>query len=371
MRLEKRTYIYFLYTIYLMMLLTTVTHSQVPKRYRLIDLGTFGAESSATGINNKGHVVGASRVTGASNWHAFIWRDSVMTDLGTLTTGISAAKAINDSDEVTGNSDVNPQPDDEGGFEYDRGAFFWKDGSMIDIGHLGGHGSYGNAINNSGVVVGASLRMDSLVIKAYSWNGSIQDLGIDDNFRSEAWGINNSGKIIGWKDIPGGASEGWLFDAGLTTNLGQGVIPYDINDQGEIVGWYHPSVGGGTHAFLWKEGNLIDLSLLANQNLSAANSINSSGEIVGVPAFIYKEGEVKNLNSLIEPGTGWILSTATCINDFGMIVGSGLLNGQQRAFLLIPELKITKPKQYFMDRRRKRYNKMERRQEGSIFANRL
>src|SRR5258708_20663940 len=45
----------------------------------MLDLGTLGsAPSAASGINNRGDVVGVS------NNHAFLWRHGRMTDLGTL-----------------------------------------------------------------------------------------------------------------------------------------------------------------------------------------------------------------------------------------------------------------------------------------------
>ncbi len=45
---------------------------------------------------------------------------------------------------------------------------------------------------------------------------------------------------------------------------------------------------------------------------------------------------MQDLNSLIPAGSGWALSVARDINDAGQIVGEGVINGQQRAFLLTP-----------------------------------
>src|SRR5690606_15993157 len=45
-----------------------------------------------------------------------------------------------------------------------------------------------------------------------------------------------------------------------------------------------------------------------------------------------------DLNLAIDPGSGWILQTAAAINDDGLIVGTGTLNGVSRAFLLRPGL---------------------------------
>ena len=43
-----------------------------------------------------------------------------------------------------------------------------------------------------------------------------------------------------------------------------------------------------------------------------------------------------NLNSLIDPGSGWGLYSAQAINDNGQIVGYGNFAGQTQAFLLTP-----------------------------------
>jgi hypothetical protein len=67
------------------------------------------------------------------------------------------------------------------------------------------------------------------------------------------------------------------------------------------------------------------------------NAINSFDQIVGVNGprqpFIYKAGTSTLLSTLIDPGTGWVLSDVRGINDKGQIVGSGSINGQSHAFL--------------------------------------
>src|ERR1035441_101578 len=54
-------------------------------RYSVKTLGTLGGTSSdATGINNKGWVTGYASLTGDTVVHASLWRNGVITDLGTL-----------------------------------------------------------------------------------------------------------------------------------------------------------------------------------------------------------------------------------------------------------------------------------------------
>ena len=80
-----------------------------------------------------------------------------------------------------------------------------------------------------------------------------------------------------------------------------------------------------------------------------AQDVNNQGDAVGSSwidgmgnsrAVIWKGGgPVANLNDLIDPTSGWLLTSTTGINDAGQIVGVGQQNGQSRAFLLtsIPE----------------------------------
>lgn len=62
-------------------------------------------------------------------------------------------------------------------------------------------------------------------------------------------------------------------------------------------------------------------------------------------AFLFSNGAMTDLNSLIDPASGWGLTSAFDINDAGQIVGSGTMAGQDYAFLLTP---IPEPETYAM-----------------------
>ena len=82
-----------------------------------------------------GQVVGLATIGATGVWHAFLWADGVMTDLGTLGGLRSAAYAINDAGQVVGHANTADGADH---------AFLWQDGRMTDLGTLGGRTSAGD-----------------------------------------------------------------------------------------------------------------------------------------------------------------------------------------------------------------------------------
>jgi probable HAF family extracellular repeat protein len=66
-----------------------------------------GAAAAGSGgaINNRGQVIGTSNLAGNQTHHAFLWEGS-LTDLGTLGGDNSEAYWINDAGEIVGRADV-------------------------------------------------------------------------------------------------------------------------------------------------------------------------------------------------------------------------------------------------------------------------
>jgi probable HAF family extracellular repeat protein len=87
-----------------------------------------------------------------------------------------------------------------------------------------------------------------------------------------------------------------------------------------------------------------DLGTLGGSQ-SQAYGINDADKVVGHSftsgdvsqhAFLYSDGVMKDLNSLIPADSGWDFRVATAINDNGHIAGYGFKDGQVHAFLLTP-----------------------------------
>ncbi len=114
-----------------------------------------------------------------------------------------------------------------------------------------------------------------------------------------------------------------------------------INDLGQAVG-SSETASGDTHAFRTAPNSPInpstdDLGTLGGRR-SVANGINNFGQVVGsssiattangdTHAFLYDEGQMLDLNNLIPTGSNFVLRTANAINNKGQIVGSGSING--------------------------------------------
>jgi len=122
--------------------------AQSPPQYTVVDLGTLGGDFVyAQGINNSGQVTGSSSLAGGFNpYYAFLYSNGSMQDLGTLG-GQSFGYGINNSGQVAGTYFV-------AGTDNQYRAFLYSNGSMQDLGTLGGLKSGAAGINNFGQVTG-------------------------------------------------------------------------------------------------------------------------------------------------------------------------------------------------------------------------
>ena len=123
---------------------------------------------------------------------------------------------------------------------------------------------------------------------------------------------------------------------------------YGINNKGDVVGFSltGPDRTSPGHAFVYHAGTMTDLGTLPGDTGSTATSINDSGEVVGASdsrAFLYVNGAMYDLNSLIDPTDPLAavvrLDGAASINSEGWIAVNGTdtrTENLQRAFLLIP-----------------------------------
>ncbi len=313
--------------------------------YAVTDLGTLGGKySGASAINAGGEIVGISYTAGDKHVRAFLWKNGAMRDLGSLGNSNSRGSSINDRGQVVGESVM----------EHNRShACLWEDGRMRDLGTLpDGVRSWACAINDKGDVVGMVLFNHQGARPFLFVKGKMQDLGTFPGRKfCGAISINNKGQVVGSGDW--GSHFSAIIQHGFVWDRQHGLQdigalhdpdrPYDysfaaaINDNGEIVGESNRS------AFLYSGGKMRSLGAVPGYRWSRANAINTQGQIVGRAtepgdgcAFVYRDGKMIDLNTLIPPNSGWKLTAAYGINDAGQIVGHGKINSQSHGFLLTP-----------------------------------
>jgi len=168
-------------------------HAFLASQGKTIDLGTLGGKNClVTGLSASGCVIGASH-TSEGEQHAFLWKNGVMTDLGTLPGGKqSQANAINDREEIVGSAQI-----ETGDFH----AFLWKNGVMTDLGLLPrGNESVACALNNRGEVVGQASTETSGFHAVLWQKGQVKDLNPLIPFQKglaleQATRINEQGQI--------------------------------------------------------------------------------------------------------------------------------------------------------------------------------
>jgi probable HAF family extracellular repeat protein len=143
--------------------------------------------------------------------------------------------------------------------------------------------------------------------------------------------------------------DGTAIDIG---NLGGKAwhTPMDLNDQGDVVGFGNPAgVPGdafGIHAFYWtRHGGIVDLGVLEGDDTSQALGINDRGQVVGLSrgpggntAVLWEDGDITDLNTLVEPDYEGTLLVAGHINDAGVITGVArdADTGEEVAFIATP-----------------------------------
>ena len=313
-------------------LLSFVTVVHASTIYSVTDLGTSGGPSAvAFQINGSGTAVGWSEnSSGDSNAFYSARGGALQTLSGLAGASDNYAYGINALGTVVGTSYVNGQPHGE----------IWSSSGNADL----GAGIFVTGINDPGAIIGGNGHAFLLV------NGVYLDLGVlPGGAWSAAYGINNGGEVVGYGNIGSGIFRGfvWTPTGGMVqlgTLGGNNSYATGVNGSGEVVG--HASLSNGyEHAFLAVGAIMTDLGTLGGGS-SYAYAINDSGTIVGYSwltdgqnphGFVYSNGMMLDLNTLIPQGGGWELLEAYGINGAGDIVGEGLLNGQDHAFQLDPE----------------------------------
>lgn len=249
--------------------------------------------------------------------------------------------AINDNGQIAGGGK------DAAG--YTHGIVWQPDGSMIDYGHMPNANTMGvYGINIQGQVVGDQINWSSNSVDfahGFVWTpGS----GISDRWAvssarsSSSVAINDAGVAVGTSTHPiTGQVIPVKWSSGGTPTLlpTLGGIPgsaWDINEQGQILGWSANSQNKD-HACIWQpDGSVTDLGVLPGYQWSRAENFNNKAQAVGncggsypyTATFWDSDG---SSYEILQPG--WQSLDFRDINDSGIVLGLAIgLDNRSHAF---------------------------------------
>jgi probable HAF family extracellular repeat protein len=322
--------------------------SRYETNYQIYDLGLMegGSTSIAYSVNNNMMVAGDA-ANGTGMQHAFVSSGSGL-NLIAGTSGYSKVKGINDAGQVVGYRDV-------GGGKTE--AYLYQNGSMQSLGGLG-VSSYAYGMNNWGQVVG-SYKTSTGDTLAFLYDGiDLQSMGTLGGNSSIAKDINELGGATGYSTTTSGYDHAFRYGAGIGRMEDIGTLGGDnsygnaINRYGHTVGYSETASGGDSHAFYYDGDTMRDMGTLGGDN-SFANNINEFGFVVGYSetadgknhafvyhqeAFWYEGATIIDLNDFISGDSEWeSITNAYDINEWGQIVGVGVIDGQMHAFLMNPD----------------------------------
>jgi uncharacterized protein (TIGR03437 family) len=364
--------------------------AQAPQ-FTIQDLGTLPnlPACNGTALSQSGAVVGyctsqagQDLLVNAPTTHVFLYANGAMKDLNISSPASAFPTGINNSNAVVGGALAAKDLSDITNVNVTSSAFIYANGKLQPPPE-GLANALPLALNNTGQTAATTLQ-----IIPGSWNyfeasgafllpvsGATVELFSPDSVGTPAaLGINSTGTVAGAVILQGATntspllwqSNGTPQTLPLLANYTNAVAT-SVNDSGVAAGIAFNidftqlmDANAMSHAVLFNtNGSVTDLGALPGDANSMATGINNAGSVVGFSstapptftlqlaallsppaskyhAFIYSGGKMYHLNEQLVNGAGWELSYATQINNSGQIVGTGLFNGLQHAFLLSP-----------------------------------
>lgn len=291
--------------------------------------GTTGATNLFYfGINETSGAVGYAVVEG--DLKALYWNAGVVTPLPAWSGNTGFAADLNNYGRSVGaSSDLI----------LGERAATWNGGMIEEVSPLLANGSVAFGINDSGAIVGRDVGRGFV----YE-GGTLRRLANDIFVTSEARDINESGTVVGYGRHNGGTDRAFieigstLFDIG-TVGGGDRSYATKINELGQVMCW-SSLPNGDTVPFVWQSGEVIVLPTLGPSQ-SFGYDINDSGQVVGASGHtpvLWQGGVAYDLRNYIDPvsGAGWGFGDAHAINNLGQIVGMGTHDGEVANYLLTP-----------------------------------
>ncbi len=335
--------VYYKLTMYIGILILLIFFTFLPdlsasKPYSIIELGKADwEESKASAINDTGYIVGWYRI--GKERKPFLREPSGNIHRIPLAGDDASASGINADGNISGYS-----------FSENKHQAFMFDGKKINYitarNKTAEGGSAALGINNNNQVVGYCFTKGSYHAFIWDKNAGTRDLHSEiGGTSSAACSINNKGAVVGYL-LQGGVYNSFLWEEEKTPIAiddllwGLSSVAMSINDSGTITGYAfsHESY----KPFIYNPANGAKLIPTLGGKEGYAYDINNKGTVVGrsklrdgtFHAFMWSNGNAVDLNDLIPEGSQWVLEEARAINEHGEIVGYGVFMGRKSAFLL-------------------------------------
>lgn len=311
--------------------------------YTVIDIGMLpdGEQMFPTALSDTGFVVGVSQQQDGADT-AFYYHPSIgLVNAGYDDSTHCFLRDVNNRGEAVGEVGTFLG----GGYSVYAYEFTPAESSATDL--FGGYCEI-RTINDSGMYAGRAegegFPMQAIrYLPGLGWEG-LKKPGMGYTAVSE---INERGVIIGYATYGTGVAFATLWDQ-YGNAMEITIHGYDwstgiaINDHNDCVVVANKFVGTElsiAHSFVVSSGGAIDIGTLGG-NSCLAEAINNAGTVVGVSydvngnghGFVYRDGEIRNLNSLIDR-TDCHIDYAVDVNNRGVILAKA--NGE-RAVLLVP-----------------------------------
>jgi hypothetical protein len=323
--------------------------------YLIYDIGVVQVGDDASqgfGVSHGGIAVGRSIHTGGSQ--AFTWTlNGGIVGLPNLAgRSYAVSNSANDSGIVVGTAATTL-------FGSSRLPVIWQNGAVSQLPLPAGETlGDANSVNISTVAVG-SVNGGSLQRGVIYSGGNatiITQTTANGSYFITAFGINDSGRIVGQGMDPTNAARnvGIVYDIGQNMAFEVGALPgmngalaFGVSNTGYVVGSSMLNQGSGL-PFIWSDqGGIVAIPLAPGTSEGSARAVNSDGWVVGndssafsIP-FLYDGTNTHRLADLIPPNSGWDLSMNTSssalgISESGVIVGTGVHNGETHAYAMVP-----------------------------------
>ena len=357
--------------------------------------GLGGTSSGGNSINDQSWTAGYSRLPNR-NRHATLWRNSLLSDLGTLggpnssvtwnvknTAGIIVGISQTADPQLLGESWSSAAfystPNNVG---YINLGFVWQNNQMRGLPPFpGGNNGFATGANNLGQVVGWAENgfhdPNCCCTQVLQFRPAVWDLGSGDQIHDlplisgdssgAATAINDNGQIVGISGICDQAvgrhtaKHAVLWQNGTVTDIYPNApapwwnTPTAINQRGDVVGFVGDPAfveGDVIHAFMWtREDGIRQLEPLKGRTPqhvdSEAYGINEARQVVGVScdadqtdcrAVIWDHGNTPTDLNDLKGGYSAFLASAKDINDKGEITGRAFdpTTGALIAYLAVP-----------------------------------